>query len=66
MGGTDKAKGGRPVLRSRPLVGGVRLSPHGDKDKFYRVQVGPYADWKATDVARKGLDAAGFKAFVKH
>src|SRR5205823_736306 len=42
------------------------LSPHGDKDKFYRVQVGPYADWKATDVARKGLDAAGFKAFVKH
>ena len=40
------------------------LSPHGDK--YYRVQVGPYADLKATDAARKGLEAAGFKAFVKH
>lgn len=39
------------------------LSPHGDK--YYRVQVGPYADSKATDAARKGLEAAGFKAFVK-
>lgn len=39
------------------------LSPHGDK--YYRVQVGPYADLQATDVARKGLEAAGFKAFVK-
>jgi len=40
------------------------LSPHGDK--FYRVQVGPFADMKAADVARKGLEDAGFKAFVKH
>lgn len=40
------------------------LSPHGDK--FYRVQVGPYADLKAADLARKGLEGAGFKAFVKH
>src|SRR5690242_13828376 len=40
------------------------LSPHGDK--YYRVQVGPYADLKAADVARKGLEGAGFKAFVKH
>jgi cell division septation protein DedD len=39
------------------------LSPHGDK--YYRVQVGPYADSKAADVARKGLEDAGFKAFVK-
>jgi cell division septation protein DedD len=39
------------------------LSPHGDK--YYRVQVGPYADLQATDAARKGLEAAGFKAFVK-
>lgn len=39
------------------------LSPHGDK--YYRVQVGPYADLKATDLVRKGLEAAGFKAFVK-
>jgi len=35
-------------------------------DKFYRVQVGPYADQKSVDVAKKGLDAAGFKAIVKH
>ena len=40
------------------------LSPLGDK--YYRVQVGPYADMKAADVARKGLEGAGFKAFVKH
>jgi cell division septation protein DedD len=40
------------------------LSPHGDT--YYRVQVGPYADLKAADTARKGLEGAGFKAFVKH
>jgi cell division septation protein DedD len=39
------------------------LSPHGDK--YYRVQVGPYADLRAADSARKGLEGAGFKAFVK-
>jgi len=39
------------------------LSPHGDN--YYRVQVGPYADLKATDAARKGLEAACFKSFVK-
>ncbi len=39
------------------------LSPHGDK--YYRVQVGPYADLKAADIARRGLEDAGFKAFVK-
>ncbi len=40
------------------------LSPRADK--YYRVQVGPYADQKAADAARKGLDGAGFKAIVKH
>jgi cell division septation protein DedD len=40
------------------------LSPPGDK--YYRVQVGPYADLKAADAARKGLEGAGFKAIVKH
>jgi septal ring-binding cell division protein DamX len=39
-------------------------SPHGDK--YFRVEVGPYADAKAADAARKGLEGAGFKAFVKH
>ncbi|HEV2194804.1 MAG TPA: SPOR domain-containing protein [Candidatus Acidoferrum sp.] len=39
------------------------LSPHGDR--YYRVQVGPYADLKAADIARRGLEDAGFKAFVK-
>ena len=39
-------------------------SPQGDK--FYHVLVGPYADQKAADAARKGLEAAGFKAIVKH
>ena len=37
------------------------------KDKFYRVQVGPYKDQKSADAAKKGLESAGFKAFyVKH
>jgi cell division septation protein DedD len=40
------------------------LSPRGDK--YFRVQVGPYADQKAADAARKGLEGAGFKAIVKH
>jgi len=40
------------------------LSPHADK--YYHVQVGPYADPKAADVARKGLEGAGFNAIVKH
>ncbi|HEY1472095.1 MAG TPA: SPOR domain-containing protein [Candidatus Acidoferrum sp.] len=37
------------------------------KDKFYRVQVGPYKDQKSAEAAKKGLEDAGFKAFyVKH
>ena len=40
------------------------LSPQGDK--YYRVQVGPYADTKAAEAARKGLEGAGFKPIVKH
>ncbi|MFI5057587.1 MAG: SPOR domain-containing protein [Candidatus Acidiferrales bacterium] len=40
------------------------LSPRADK--YYRVQVGPYADQKAADTAKKGLEGAGFKAIVKH
>jgi cell division septation protein DedD len=42
----------------------IVLSPQ--TDKFYRVQVGPYADQKAADAAKKGLEGAGFKAIVKH
>jgi cell division septation protein DedD len=40
------------------------LSPQGDK--FYRVQVGPYAELKSAEAAKKGLESAGFKAIVKH
>jgi len=37
------------------------------KDKFYRVQVGPFKEQKSADAAKKGLESAGFKAFyVKH
>jgi len=37
------------------------------KDKFYRVQVGPFKDPKSADFAKMGLESAGFKAFyVKH
>jgi septal ring-binding cell division protein DamX len=40
------------------------VSPRADK--YYRVEVGPYADQKAADAARKGLEDAGFKkVFVK-
>lgn len=39
--------------------------PHGDK--YYHVLVGPYADQKALEAARKALEAAGFKkVLVKH
>jgi cell division septation protein DedD len=33
------------------------------KDKFFRVQVGPFKDKKAADAAKKGLENEGFKAF---
>jgi cell division septation protein DedD len=39
-------------------------APQGDK--YYRVQVGPYADQKAMQTAKKGLETAGFKAIIKH
>jgi DedD protein len=42
----------------------IVLSPQADK--FYRVQVGPYADPKSADSAKKGLEDTGFKAIVKH
>lgn len=37
------------------------------KDKYYRVQVGPFKDQKTADTVKKGLESEGFKAFyVKH
>ncbi len=33
------------------------------KDKFYRVQVGPFKDRKTADLVKKGLESEGFKAF---
>jgi len=39
-------------------------APQGDT--YYRVQVGPYADLKAMQTAKKGLETAGFKAIIKH
>jgi cell division protein FtsN len=35
-------------------------------DGFYHVQVGPYADKASADSARRALEAAGFKAIIKH
>ena len=34
-------------------------------DKYYRVQVGPYADKESAAIARKDLEAKGFKSIVK-
>ena len=34
-------------------------------DQFYRVQVGPYADAKAANNARQGLEKQGFKSIIK-
>ena len=39
------------------------MAPLGNK--YYRVQVGPYADKKSAEAARKGLENAGFRAIVK-
>ena len=37
------------------------------RDKYFRVQVGPFKDQKTADAAKKGLEGAGYKAFyVKH
>lgn len=34
-------------------------------DHYYRVQVGPYADAQSANIAKKGLEHAGFKAILK-
>ncbi|HXN23566.1 MAG TPA: SPOR domain-containing protein [Candidatus Dormibacteraeota bacterium] len=34
-------------------------------DRFYRVQVGPYADQESANLAKKGLENAGFKAITR-
>ena len=34
-------------------------------DHYYRVQVGPYADEQSANIAKKGLEHAGFKALLK-
>src|SRR6202171_4933751 len=34
-------------------------------DKYYRVQVGPYADSQSATSARQDLEAKGFKSIVK-
>jgi cell division septation protein DedD len=39
-------------------------TPQGDK--YYRVQVGPYNELRAMQNAKKGLEASGFKAIIKH
>ena len=41
----------------------IVLSP--SSDKYYRVQVGPYADNQAAANARKDLEAKGFKSITK-
>jgi cell division septation protein DedD len=40
------------------------MAPQGNR--LYRVQVGPYADQKSAEAAKKGLASAGFRAIVKH
>jgi cell division septation protein DedD len=42
----------------------VVISP--TTDKYYRVQVGPYADPKTAAMARQDLEAKGFKSIIKH
>ena len=39
----------------------VVLNPQ--KDKYYRVQVGPLKDQKTAEATKKGLESAGFNAF---
>jgi cell division septation protein DedD len=38
----------------------------GSIDKFYRVQVGPYADPQSAKSARTALNHAGFESIFKH
>ena len=39
------------------------IKPAGDR--YYRVQVGPYADKESADLAKRSLEREGFKAIVK-
>jgi cell division septation protein DedD len=39
------------------------VTPRGDR--YYRVQVGPYADAQSANIAKKGLERTGFRAVLK-
>lgn len=39
------------------------LSPQGDR--FYRVQVGPYADLESAQLAKRALEKEGFKSLIR-
>ncbi len=59
-----KTANGSSKSLNAPLIPAFVVSPQ--TDKYYRVQVGPYADQKTAEAARKGLEGSGFKAIVKH
>ncbi len=60
----DDAQTVMTSLRKKHFNASVQTST---RDHLYHVQVGPFADQKSADAAKKGLDSAGFKAFiVKH
>jgi cell division septation protein DedD len=60
----DDALGIASSLQKKHYAAYVQTS---QKDKYYRVQVGPFKDQKSADAIKKGLEGEGFKAFyVKH
>ena len=54
-----------PLRRPCSRKNSPRLSSPPGADKYYRVQVGPYADNQSAANARQDLEAKGFKSIVK-
>ena len=52
-----------PLFRNSKRFPAFVLTPGADH--FYRVQVGPYPNAQSANIARKKLEAQGFKSIIK-
>jgi len=52
-------------VKKKGFKGFILSPPPGDKNPYYRVQVGPFADSLEAESAKKKLEAAGYKPILK-
>jgi len=52
-------------VKKRGFKAFILAPPPGDKNPFFRIQVGPFSDAIEAESARKTLEAAGYKPILK-